>query len=121
MVAIISSPCSLNLICGRKNHQLLHQRFSQNAAFTMLNLPSSGIDIMINHIITRRKKAPLFAKSSESEESVPSWAKPDSDDPPPWARDEGKQNDLKTDFDVPFYVYLLASAITAIAAVSPFT
>ncbi|XP_057525285.1 uncharacterized protein LOC130804744 [Amaranthus tricolor] len=117
MVAIISSPCSLNLICGRKNHQLLHQRFSQNAAFTMLNLPSSGIDIMINHIITRRKKAPLFAKSSESEESVPSWAKPDSDDPPPWARDEGKQNDLKTDFDVPFYVYLLASAITAIAAI----
>ncbi|XVF06946.1 hypothetical protein REPUB_Repub06bG0095100 [Reevesia pubescens] len=57
------------------------------------------------------------AKSSKSEETVPSWAKPDSDEPPPWARDEGKQYTAQQSFEIPFYVYLLASAITAIAAI----
>jgi hypothetical protein len=58
------------------------------------------------------------AKSSKSEETIPSWAKPDSDEPPPWAKGEGKENSSKQNFEVPFFVYLLASAITAIAAVS---
>ena len=58
-------------------------------------------------------------KSSKSEETMPSWAKPDSDEPPPWARDEGKQDASLDGFEFPFFVYLLASAITAIAAVSP--
>ncbi|KAK6928797.1 hypothetical protein RJ641_005002 [Dillenia turbinata] len=57
------------------------------------------------------------SKSSDSEETIPSWAKPDSDEPPPWARDEGKANTSQQSFEVPFYVYLLASAITAIAAI----
>ncbi|KAF9673044.1 hypothetical protein SADUNF_Sadunf11G0108000 [Salix dunnii] len=57
------------------------------------------------------------AKSSESEETIPSWAKPDSDEPPPWAKGEGKENSPKQNFEVPFFVYLLASAITAIAAI----
>ncbi|KAK1259307.1 hypothetical protein QJS04_geneDACA001438 [Acorus gramineus] len=55
--------------------------------------------------------------SSESDEKIPSWARPDSDEPPPWARDEGKDGSSKQGFEVPFYVYLLASAITAIAAI----
>ncbi|PIA26289.1 hypothetical protein AQUCO_09500038v1 [Aquilegia coerulea] len=56
------------------------------------------------------------AKSSKSEEKIPSWAKPDSEEPPPWAREEGKES-LQQNFEVPFYVYLIASAITAIAAI----
>ncbi|KAL2522005.1 hypothetical protein Fot_25928 [Forsythia ovata] len=47
--------------------------------------------------------------------SAPSWAKPGSDEPPPWARQEAQKE--SSGFEVPFYVYLLASAITAIAAI----
>uniref|UniRef100_A0A1D1Y4W4 Dimethylaniline monooxygenase [N-oxide-forming] 1 n=1 Tax=Anthurium amnicola TaxID=1678845 RepID=A0A1D1Y4W4_9ARAE len=57
------------------------------------------------------------AKSSESGETIPSWAKPDSKEPPPWARDEGNNRTSQQSFEVPFYVYLLASAVTAIAAI----
>ncbi|XP_050376165.1 uncharacterized protein LOC126793623 isoform X2 [Argentina anserina] len=57
------------------------------------------------------------AKSSKSDEKIPSWAKPDSEEPPPWAQSEGKKGDLEQGFEVPFYVYLLASAVTAIAAI----
>ena len=60
------------------------------------------------------------AESSKSEEKMPSWAKPDSDEPPPWAREDGKKENPESGFEVPFFVYLLASAITAIAAVCPF-
>lgn len=55
-------------------------------------------------------------KSEQEDQSIPSWAKPDSEEPPPWARNEAQQQTSST-FEVPFYVYLLASAITAIAAV----
>lgn len=57
------------------------------------------------------------AKSSQSEEKIPSWAKPDSDEPPPWARDEGSSGSSQSTFQIPFYAYLLASAIIAIAAI----
>eukprot|EP01018_Ginkgo_biloba_P039872 Gb_06467 [translate_table: standard] len=63
------------------------------------------------------------AKSTPSDEKIPSWAKPDSDESPPWARNEGKgqTNDAAEQaFQIPFYVYLLASAIVAIAAVNVF-
>lgn len=56
------------------------------------------------------------AKSSQSEEKIPSWALPDSEEPPPWAREEGGQSASPT-LVIPFAVYLLSSAITAIAAV----
>ncbi|KAG7560467.1 hypothetical protein ISN45_Aa05g019980 [Arabidopsis thaliana x Arabidopsis arenosa] len=55
--------------------------------------------------------------SRKSKESEPSWANPDSDEPPPWARNEGRSSTSQESFEVPFYVYLLASAITAIAAI----
>lgn len=58
------------------------------------------------------------AESSKSEETLPSWAQPDADEPPPWARDEGQGNGSQESFKIPFVVYLLASAVTAIAAVS---
>lgn len=54
----------------------------------------------------------------EEDPSVPSWAKPGSEEPPPWARNESQKE--SSSFEVPFFVYLLASAITAIAAVSLF-
>ncbi|XP_050944456.1 uncharacterized protein LOC103484254 [Cucumis melo] len=57
------------------------------------------------------------AKSSESEETIPSWAKLDSEEPPPWAKEERKETGTQQGFQVPFYVYLLASSITAIAAI----
>ncbi|XP_043703214.1 uncharacterized protein LOC122653457 [Telopea speciosissima] len=57
------------------------------------------------------------AKPSKSEETIPSWANPDSDEPPPWAQDESKQNGSKQTLEIPFYVYLLASTIVAIAAI----
>ncbi|XP_021888044.1 uncharacterized protein LOC110807271 [Carica papaya] len=57
------------------------------------------------------------AKSRESEEAIPSWARPDSEEPPPWARDEAKASTSEQGFEFPFYVYLLASSVTAIAAV----
>ncbi|OAY74843.1 hypothetical protein ACMD2_07019 [Ananas comosus] len=55
-------------------------------------------------------------KSSESDESIPSWARPDSDEPPPWARDEGNENSQSA-ITIPYFAYLLASAVTAIAAI----
>ncbi|KAL5202801.1 hypothetical protein ABZP36_013753 [Zizania latifolia] len=60
------------------------------------------------------------AKSSgEAEEQVPSWARPGSDEPPPWARDGGGGGGgaQEPGVQLPFYAYLLASAITAIAAI----
>ncbi|KAM7262703.1 hypothetical protein ACFE04_000386 [Oxalis oulophora] len=57
------------------------------------------------------------AKSSKSDETVPSWAKPDSDEPPPWAREDGKGSTSQEKADFPFGFYLIASAVTAIAAV----
>lgn len=60
------------------------------------------------------------AKSSgEADEQVPSWARPGSDEPPPWAREGGGGGGQQEPgaVELPFFAYLLASAITAIAAV----
>ncbi|XP_020572494.1 uncharacterized protein LOC110019243 [Phalaenopsis equestris] len=57
------------------------------------------------------------AKSRSGDDKVPSWAKPDSDEPPPWAHDEGVGSAARPPFVIPFYAYLLASAVTAIAAI----
>ncbi|KAL6841227.1 hypothetical protein ACP4OV_028745 [Aristida adscensionis] len=53
---------------------------------------------------------------SEAEEQVPAWARPGADEPPPWAREGGAQEPGAAG-SVPFYAYLLASAVTAIAAI----
>ncbi|KAB1224010.1 hypothetical protein CJ030_MR2G007942 [Morella rubra] len=54
---------------------------------------------------------------SKTEEKTPSWARADSDVPPPWAQDEAKGSASQQIFEIPFFVYLLASAVTAIAAI----
>ncbi|XP_068647707.1 uncharacterized protein [Aristolochia californica] len=56
------------------------------------------------------------AKSNQPDEKIPSWARPDSDEPPPWAPEELKPASAQA-FEVPYYAYLLASAVTAIAAI----
>ncbi|GMP32274.1 hypothetical protein CsSME_00006109 [Camellia sinensis var. sinensis] len=71
---------------------------------------------------SRSRRLTVFAVTEGSskekeEESIPSWARPDSDEPPPWARDEASQSASQQSFQIPFFVYLLASAITAIAAI----
>uniref|UniRef100_A0A0A9G799 Uncharacterized protein n=1 Tax=Arundo donax TaxID=35708 RepID=A0A0A9G799_ARUDO len=53
----------------------------------------------------------------EAEERVPAWAKPGADEPPPWAREGGGAAQEPGAGQVPFYAYLLASAVTAIAAI----
>ncbi|KAJ0683622.1 hypothetical protein HanPI659440_Chr16g0660341 [Helianthus annuus] len=62
------------------------------------------------------RKLTVFAvKEDEEPQSTPSWAKPGSEEPPPWARNEAQQ--ASSSIELPFFVYLLASAITAIAAI----
>lgn len=61
--------------------------------------------------------------SSQSDKKIPTWANPDSDEPPPWARGEVSSSQISSQetFEIPFYAYLLASAVTAIAAVIKIT
>ncbi|KAI5683886.1 hypothetical protein M9H77_05114 [Catharanthus roseus] len=61
------------------------------------------------------KKSKEVEGEEEGDPSVPSWAKPGSDEPPPWARNDSPKD--SSSFELPFFVYLLASAITAIAAI----
>ncbi|KAF3774236.1 hypothetical protein EJ110_NYTH48940 [Nymphaea thermarum] len=56
-------------------------------------------------------------KPKQTDGKIPSWARPDSDEPPPWAVEETKAGSSFQSFELPFYVYLLASAVTAIAAI----
>ncbi|XP_074286478.1 uncharacterized protein LOC141611759 [Silene latifolia] len=118
MVAISPCLCALNLISGPKRHQ----RLSQTTAFRFSNIddysaPRNQASPFIFHTRESQREVVASAKSSESEDKVPSWAQPESDEPPPWARDEAKPIDLKDGFELPFFVYLLASAVTAIAAI----
>ncbi|KAL1566698.1 hypothetical protein AAHA92_02273 [Salvia divinorum] len=55
------------------------------------------------------------ADSSAEESSIPQWAQPGSEEPPPWAREEAQKD--SSGVEVPFYAYLIASSITAIAAI----
>lgn len=56
------------------------------------------------------------SKSKQEEQPIHSWAKPDSEVPPPRARNEAQQS--SSTFELPFYVYFLAYDIIAIAAVN---
>ncbi|XWS58814.1 hypothetical protein CRYUN_Cryun08bG0065900 [Craigia yunnanensis] len=123
MVATLLFPCNTTLIRGFL--------IKENASYPRLFL---GIrERIVNqhptryfHVYQNKRLSRGFlvfaategsAKSSKSKETVPSWARPDSNEPPPWARDEGKEYKAQQSFEIPFYVYLLASAVTAIAAV----
>lgn len=92
---------------------------------------SSPLDSKVQTSSTRRSSYPVMffkissstsrrvhvlAKKTESEENIPSWAQSDSDEPPPWARENAAAS-ISTATELPFFVYLLTSAITAIAAI----
>ncbi|KAJ4733955.1 Dimethylaniline monooxygenase [N-oxide-forming] 1 [Rhynchospora pubera] len=110
MVTLMSS-CTSNLL-------LQNQLYLQNPRYSFQPL------IRTNRCYNGRQRSRFVvlaitegsAKSSKSDEKIPSWARPDADEPPPWARDEGKGGSEPT-VEIPYIAYLLASAITAIAAV----
>jgi hypothetical protein len=58
----------------------------------------------------------LGCPPGEAEEQVPVWG---AVEPPPWERKGGAVQRQEAG-QVPFYVYLLASAVTAIAELLPF-
>lgn len=55
-------------------------------------------------------------KTEEKEEPTPSWAKPGTEELPPWARNEAAAP-VKSSGDLPFPLYLVGSCLVAIAAV----
>ncbi|XP_072997252.1 uncharacterized protein [Typha latifolia] len=91
-------PSSLSLLCDQNKCHLAHQSAALSRRLVVVCVTKGS------------------AKSSKSDEKIPSWARPDSDEPPPWARDEGNKKTEST-IEIPFYAYLLASAVTAIAAI----
>ncbi|VVB05354.1 unnamed protein product [Arabis nemorensis] len=95
-----------------------------NRAHTKPSFPSHHLAVKRNLVghyesstVRRLVMTAATEGSRKSKESQPSWANPDSDEPPPWARDEARSSTTQDSFEIPFYVYLLASAITAIAAI----
>lgn len=56
-------------------------------------------------------------KPNTEEEPTPSWAKAGSEELPPWARNEAAAPSKVESADLPFFVYLVASCLVAIAAV----
>ncbi|GJN14782.1 hypothetical protein PR202_gb01641 [Eleusine coracana subsp. coracana] len=113
-VAVSTSPCG-------SGHQSLRPRTTR-AQFRHLALPallgrpssSSGRSRPHTSVAAAGGKPP-----GEAEERVPAWARPGADEPPPWAREGsgGSAQGPGAGGQVPFYAYLLASAITAIAAI----
>ncbi|KAJ9146822.1 hypothetical protein P3X46_029046 [Hevea brasiliensis] len=120
MAANLLFSCNLNSI------RALYSTIMVDVRPRILNLdqPTTGITCgsrKFSHRLLVVAATEGSANSTKSEESIPSWARPDSDELPPWARDEANgnanANSAKQNFEIPFFVYLLASAITAIAAI----
>ncbi|EEF33846.1 uncharacterized protein LOC8258760 [Ricinus communis] len=113
MAAALIIPCNSNIIQASYSTLFGVRR-------RILNKPTGKVNVSTRKFC---KRLTVFAAtegsadSSKSEENIPTWAKPDSDEPPPWARDEGSGNSAEQTVEIPFFVYLLASAITAIAAI----
>ncbi|KAI3969659.1 hypothetical protein MKX01_020220 [Papaver californicum] len=110
MAALSMSACSattLNLTNGLKP--------KTSVLFEVI----SHTKIPTQHQMNKKKTLQRNSKSSESEEKIPSWAKLDSEEPPPWAQRDGSSgsNGTSETIEIPFYGYLLASTITAIAAI----
>ncbi|XVF56473.1 hypothetical protein PTKIN_Ptkin06aG0123900 [Pterospermum kingtungense] len=123
MVATLLSPCNSTLIHGFliKENASCRRLFLGARERVVKQHSTRCFHVYQNKRLSRRflvfAATEGSAKSSESEETVPSWARPDSDEPSPWAQDEVKEYTAQQSFEIPFYVYLLASAVTAIAAI----
>ncbi|KAL5985044.1 hypothetical protein ACLOJK_038881 [Asimina triloba] len=118
------SLCTANVVCSSSKADPRYSRL-RSAVLSKISYPiPKGSDRSQSHQQSRSFHQLRVlaitegsAKSSKSpEEKIPSWAQPDSEEPPPWARDELKGGSEQA-FEVPFYVYLLASTMTAIAAI----
>ncbi|RCV17154.1 hypothetical protein SETIT_3G196700v2 [Setaria italica] len=106
-VAVSTSPCS-----GSGHLGLLQASQAHHLRRTLLGGRMAGR-------CGRSRLAVLAAAGKppgEAEEQVPAWAKPGADEPPPWEREGGAVQGQEAG-QVPFYAYLLASAVTAIAAI----
>ncbi|KAG5534451.1 hypothetical protein RHGRI_022550 [Rhododendron griersonianum] len=104
--SINQNPCRSTLIPRPTATKTPHNRSKKKSRkFTVLAVTEGS------------RKSKKEEGKEKAEESVPSWANPDSDEPPPWARAESGSSGSQQSFQVPFIVYLLASAITAIAAI----
>nr|GLL38589.1 diacylglycerol O-acyltransferase 2 [Ipomoea trifida] len=115
-------------LCGPTSHSPLHCSSSKPILYCPNSLhfttpnhhrkkrSSSHSQTRFRVLAVTEGSAKNTSKEGEGEDpSVPSWAKPGSEEPPPWARNESQKD--SSSFEVPFYVYLLASSITAIAAI----
>ena len=118
MAATAAATFLPSTICGIRNRHAPQFR-------TFLGVPKQQRDAFVKRKSSSKHRAVVVAvtqgsaeSSNKSEEKIPSWAKPDSEEPPPWARDEASASSSQQGFEIPFYVYLLASALTAIAAVT---
>lgn len=116
MAAATISLCGSRCLCPSPSPRPETRVASQAAAFPLYARPSSSHRRLVLVAATEGS-----AKSSgeKADEKVPSWARPGSDEAPPWARGEGgaSPQDGGGEVQVPFYAYLLASAVTAIAAI----
>jgi hypothetical protein len=65
---------------------------------------------------TDGKKGSSAANREMDAEKIPEWAKPGSEELPPWVRNEVAKPKEQAG-DLPFFVYLIASSLVAIAAV----
>ncbi|KAG5047295.1 hypothetical protein JHK82_016667 [Glycine max] len=91
---IIPAP---NLILQTLNLSLQAGRAVQNQH---VSHPTTFLGVPKNN--QRKRKTPYIlvvvvvtqgsAESSKSDEKIPSWAKSDSDEPPPWAQDKPNNN-----------------------------
>ncbi|OVA00711.1 hypothetical protein BVC80_9085g131 [Macleaya cordata] len=138
-VVSISSACStLNLVNASGEYNLAVLMYCRSRRGLQLKTSDLQLSVLSHKIQTHhnKKKSRLQRKftvlsvtqgsssssnsteSDNNKEKIPTWAKPDSDEPPPWARSEANIKDTSQGtFEVPFYAYLLASTITAIAAI----
>ncbi|KAF3440914.1 hypothetical protein FNV43_RR19200 [Rhamnella rubrinervis] len=121
MAATLLFSCNSNVIYDCRKDDPSFPRTFLGIRLRMVNRPTAKKNQ--KHHSYGKKKFSVYAvtegsaKSSKSEEKIPSWAKPDSDEPPPWAQGEGKEDASQNGLEIPFFVYLLASAVTAIAAI----
>ncbi|KAI3757733.1 hypothetical protein L6452_05276 [Arctium lappa] len=68
---------------------------------------SSIFTLTTHHKINKNRRFTVFAvKGEEDEQSTPPWAKPYSEEPPPWARNETQQLSSSSNSDLPFFCLL---------------
>lgn len=118
-MTMATSLSTLNLLPSLEKHTSRYLGFrSSNPSVTQLRsrYRCDQQAVISSSRLVVRAASEGSAKSSQSDEKIPPWARPDSDEPPPWAQDSGNGSSQST-FELPFYAYLLASALTAIAAI----